>query len=102
LLDKLKGFDFAQFAFWAAVAVVVFLVGGVFGEKQLPPYRLFSEGYKSAKTVVAETTQVRHGLVQKIQYAGDGVTRHDASRSYNGFTLIQGLFPKAWKCNCLI
>jgi hypothetical protein len=81
-------------AFWATVAATIFLAGGLFAKKQLPPYPAIENGVKAAQEVYEQTILERPDLLQEIEYSGDGVVQYDATRAYDGLTLLQGIFPE--------
>lgn len=84
--------DVARLMFRASLLFVLFLAGGEFAKRGWQPYQMFEDGYKAAKKLVAQARQTRPAIVEKLRYAGDGVTRHDPRRAYEGVTLMQGWF----------
>lgn len=89
-----KKFDLAKLAFGVSVAFGIFLIGGVFGTKEWHPYQMFEDGYKAARALVKQQNQTRPDNLKKRQYEGDGITRHDRARAYDGYTLMQGWFAE--------
>jgi hypothetical protein len=91
---RLKDVDWAKGAFWLVVALGLFLAGGVFSTLKLQPYQFFEDGAQAAAELVGQAVETRHSLLEKIRYQGNGVVSSDPARAYEGFTLIEGLFPE--------
>jgi len=86
--------DFARLGFRASLLLVVFLAGGEFALRDWQPNKFFSDGYVAAKQLVNQVMQTRPEHVEKRRYAGDGVTRHDPARAFQGVTVMQGWFTE--------
>lgn len=86
--------DVPKLLFWAAILFAVFLAGGLFSTKELPPYQTLLDGYRSAKTLLNQSRQDRPDYIEKIMYPGDGVTVNDTTQTSQGITLIQGWFKE--------
>ena len=92
--QRQKKSDVARIVFWASLVFVIFLVGGEFAKRGWQPYQMFEDGYKAAKALINQALRTRPFIVEKSRYDGDGVTRHDPARAYQGITLIQGWFAE--------
>jgi len=84
--------DVARIIFWTSLAFGIFLVGGEFAKRGWQPYQVFEDGYLAVKQLVKQAGQTRPWIVEKRRYDGDGTTRHDPARAYQGVTLMQGWF----------
>jgi len=90
---KKKKIEPARLAFITASYLVIFLIGGGFAIKNWQPFTFISKGYSDTATLIKETRQTRPTLLLKKVYNGNGVIKHNASKSYNGLTLLQGTLP---------
>ena len=88
-----KQSSFPLILFSISIAIIIFIVGGVFANNNWPPFRYLVEGYQATKTLFQEITQVRSTLLLERTYEGDGVVTHDPGQAYQGLTVLQGIFP---------
>ena len=93
MTDKNIQSKFPLIAFSVSIAVIVFVVGGISGANNWPPFSYLMEGYEATKTLVEEMTQERSSLLQERIYDGDGVVTHNDAEAYQGLTVLQGIFP---------
>ena len=92
--ELFKRLNPAQMVFWGTVAFAVFLVGGIFGNQNLQPFRLFNDGFTAARDLYRQFRAQRHELSVRIRYPGDGVVQHIPGKAFDGLTLVEGVFPE--------
>ena len=76
-----------------ALLILVFIFGGYFSSNNYPPFGLLKQGFHDTKALIKELSQTHNALLTEQVYPGDGVTKQDADRQFNGLTLMQGIFP---------
>ena len=91
---SLVRFDIAKSTFVASIALALFFVGGIFGSKEWQPYQFVEDGFLDAMQMLDELRQERPALMQEIHYEGEGVTRLESTKVFNGLTLVQGVFQE--------
>lgn len=89
-----RNLDVSKAFFLGAILFAVFLLGGFFSTKQLQPYQALLDGYRSAKTLLNQYQQDRPDYIEKILYAGNGVTINNVKKANQGITLMQGWFKE--------
>jgi len=92
-MSQNQRFDPMSFIFKASLLILVFLLGGALAIKGFPPFDSLKKGYKATVSLYKELTQTRSSLHLKHAYEGDGVTKHDATQTTDGLTIMQGIFP---------
>lgn len=86
--------ELARWLFWVTMMIGIFTMGGVYAKSGMYPFRLLEEGYRSTVILVREVFQTRPDMARKQKYTGDGVTRNDPGVTYEGLTLMQGMFSE--------
>jgi hypothetical protein len=84
--------DLPLLLFKVSVCILLFIIGGVCAQKDFPPFKWLSTGYKELYDAYEQATRQRWELLKPRRYKGDGVVVYDKSQAYPGFTVMQGLF----------
>ena len=88
-----RKFDPALIAFVLAAFALVFIAGGYLATKNWIPFSFFKKGLSDTKSLVEEIKQPRPALLGESYYEGEGVTKHNPARVFEGLTLLPGKVP---------
>lgn len=80
--------------FQLSALIVVFLLGGILAANDMQPFRTLFRVYGDMLDIKTEVALTHHKLVLTRTRRDEGITVHDATRAYAGYTVIQGVFDE--------
>lgn len=86
--------DISRLAFWSAVFIAVFFMGGEFATRYWQPWKFYDWNKTAAMALIRQAIAKRPLYMEKIKYTGNGVTKHAPARVSDGLTLMQGWFAE--------
>ena len=91
-MSENQKFDPMAFTFKASLLVIIFLAGGFFALKGIPPFGILKQGFQDSYSLYKEMTLDKSPLLLAHAYEGDGVTIYDREQTSAGLTIMQGIF----------
>jgi len=92
-IDKnVKKFDISRIIFGLSAAILLLIAGGYMAVNEVQPFPFLIKGYEDLTVFKEEQVQERPILLKKKQFKKDGVIIYKKGKTYDGYTIIQGLF----------
>lgn len=79
--------------FGVSFLTIVFVAGGVFAIKNYPPFNFLRDGYRSTTELYESLFMERWKMLIAPVYERDGVVVNDSNQTFDGLTVLQGIFP---------
>lgn len=89
-----KGRDPAKTISLISLGLMIFLCGGAFALNDWQPFKILKQGYQATAAWEKESSQTESSLLGIKQYQGNGVVRYAPEKSFEGVTLMQGIFTQ--------
>jgi len=80
--------------FWMILFSIIFIAGGIFAINDLQPTKFFFDGFEHFMVFLQELIQVRPDFLQEKKYSGEGVVIKDDAHTFDGLTVLQGIFKE--------